>query len=298
MPPADVLPRRYPVACRVIVFVVTTRITAGMPTGLADALKERDAHVVQSWSWAFRHYAYAEAPGAQLFARHTTDPQDEANLAHEAAVRASIGSDGALRVPRILAAGSNWSLEQAIAKSPFAGPVCIDRALDAAAVLAHVTLPEPPRRRRPLDTARRRLRTITSPLPLADIRAARRIRIDPELPLVTTHGDFHRANLLVDENALWVIDWELSGRGPAGRDLLHLWCSLDDEEDRARLFRGIVELVGQRHEHALLKLRYSAMVATIATLLTAHHRFDRDRSRAERLLLDLPTLRAEARVAL
>jgi aminoglycoside phosphotransferase (APT) family kinase protein len=115
---------------------------------------------------------------------------------------------------------------------------------------------------------------------------------------VTTHGDFHRNNLLVGDGPLWVIDWELSGRGPAGSDLLHLWCSLDDEEDRERLYRGIVELIGRRHEHALLKLRYSAMVATIAGLLTAPHLFDRDRSRAERLLADLPVLRAEARTAI
>ncbi len=268
-----------------------------LPADLARALEERDAHIVRSWSEADRHYAFADSPGVRLFARYTRDRADEETLAHEAAVRAAIGSDGPLRSPPILAAGDNWLLEQGIVKRPFSGAACIDNALAAAAELTSLELPQLRRRRRALVTARRRLLTITSPLPYADVRAARRIRDQPELPIVTTHGDFHQANLLAEDSALWVIDWELSGSGPAGSDLLHLWCSLDDDEDRDRLFQGTRELVGRRNERALLALRYSVMVATIAALFTAHHSFNRDPLRAEGLLAQLPPLRAEARAA-
>jgi hypothetical protein len=270
---------------------------AEMPAGLGEALAERDAHVVRSWSEASRHYAFAESAGTCLFARYTTDRADEHTLSYERSIRERIGSEGVLRAPPVLAAGNDWLLERGIMKRPFGGVVDVDRALAAAAQLASLDLPEREHRRQPFASAQRRLRTLASPVPFADVRAARRIRNTVKLPLVTTHGDYHRNNLLVEADALWVIDWELSARGPAGSDLLHLWCSLDGEEDRDRLFRGAVELVGRSHEPALLALRYSSMVATIVALLASHHGFDRDRSRAEQLLARLPQLRTEARAS-
>jgi len=40
------------------------------------------------------------------------------------------------------------------------------------------------------------------------------------LPTVLAHGDFQPANILVDADRLWLIDWEYSGRRQAAYDAL------------------------------------------------------------------------------
>ena len=40
------------------------------------------------------------------------------------------------------------------------------------------------------------------------------------LPTVLAHGDFQPANILVDADRLWLIDWEYSGRRQAAYDVL------------------------------------------------------------------------------
>ncbi len=43
---------------------------------------------------------------------------------------------------------------------------------------------------------------------------------DWNVPISQTHGDFQPANILVDGDQLWIIDWELTGRRQAAYDLL------------------------------------------------------------------------------
>jgi aminoglycoside phosphotransferase len=44
--------------------------------------------------------------------------------------------------------------------------------------------------------------------------------VGDRLPTVLAHGDFQPANILVDADRLWLIDWEYSGRRQAAYDLL------------------------------------------------------------------------------
>ena len=140
----------------------------------------------------------------------------------------------------------------------------------------------------------RRTRLALSRLPVRDVARARSILAASPLPLVTSHGDFHVGNVLVSDGKAWVVDWELSGRRPLGHDLMQLWATLPDARDRDRLWEGALALVGTEHEHALARLRYALVVRTIANMLAAPERFDRDSEGANRLLALLPALRSAA----
>jgi hypothetical protein len=131
-------------------------------------------------------------------------------------------------------------------------------------------------------------------VPLGDLRASRRTLAEPGLPLVTSHGDFHRGNVLVSGGAAWVVDWELSGRRPAGYDLMQFWATLDLPEDRERLFETTVMSVGSAHRAELLRLRHALLVRTIAAKLSSRMNFDRDPAGAHDLLTLLPAVRQEA----
>ena len=236
----------------------------------------------------------ADAPGGPLFARFSSDPRDVAVFEHEAAVRQIIGSDGALRAPPVLDAGTAWMLEARKETDAVAGPQSVDAVIAAAAELPRQDLPaadgsEASTER--LLAARRRARVAVSPLPVRDVARARRIIEGTDLPLVTSHGDFHIENILISEGAAWVVDWELAGRRPAGYDLMQLWATLAAPADRERLWAGTLDTVGAKHEHELRELRYALVVRTIANKLAAPQRFHRDREGAERLLALLPELR-------
>ena len=111
------------------------------------------------------------------------------------------------------------------------------------------------------------------------------------LPLVTTHGDFHPGNVLISSGAAWVVDWELSGHGPAGFDLL-LFGSTVESEDRERLLEAAVELAGDRREAQ--RLAYAVLVRAAAAKLSSAQPFDRDPEGAKRLLALLPAARQAA----
>jgi hypothetical protein len=239
---------------------------ASLPGELAGALDRLDAEVVTVEGHRARGYVVAEAPGERLFARFTTDPADEAVLAHEAAVREIVGAAPPLRAPPVIDRGDRWMIEPRIDPGPPGGAAAIDRALEAAGELARLSLPTtPPSGRRFLraEKWRRAFRMARSPLGVGEIRRARRLLAGSGLPRVTTHGDFHAGNLLGGSEGPWIVDWELSGRGPAGADLIRLWTTLDDDEDRERLFEGTVELIGRARRHDLLILRYALLVQTL-----------------------------------
>lgn len=270
--------------------------TDAAPPGLVDALASRGATVVGSWAEGAREYLFADSAEGRLFARSSHDPADVAVLEHEAVVRAVVGAEGPLRAPRVLERGFDWLLEKAIEAEPFGGPDHVALVSAAAVRLQELDLPA-----RPLGNgspralkALRRFRMLISPVLLADVRRARRILAESELPVVTTHGDFHPGNVLVSGNGVWVVDWELSGRGPAGSDLLHFWSTIETPEERQRLFDAAVELAGADHKRELLRLRYAVLVRAIAAKLAALMPFDRDPEGARRLLALLPEVRREA----
>jgi hypothetical protein len=237
----------------------------------------------------------ADSPGGALFARYSSDPRDVAVFEHEAAVRRIIGSGGALRTPPVLDAGRAWLLELRKEAGAVKGADAVDAVVAAAAELPRHDLPQADggsgRAAGMLLAARRRARVAVSRLRLRDVARARRIIEGTDLPLVTSHGDFHVENILVSESAAWIVDWELAGRRPAGYDLMQLWATLPEASERERLWQGALRVVGVEHERALRELRYALVVRTIANKLAAPQRFHDDREGAERLLALLPELR-------
>jgi Phosphotransferase enzyme family len=251
--------------------------------------------VEQTWREDFRGYLVAHSPGGRLFGRWSDNPVDQATLEHEAAVREIVGAEGALRTPRVLDRGGSWLLEEAIDSEPCEGPENVDAVAAAAERIPQLDLPPAPMRfGRRGGTIRRRVRLLRSPLPLRDVRASRRTLADPALPVVTSHGDFHRGNVLLKDETAWVVDWELSGERPAGYDLMRFWSTLEQAEDRDRLFEATVEFVGAVHRPALLRLRHALVVRTIAAKFSSSLAFDRDVAGAHELLALLPAVRAEA----
>ena len=248
----------------------------------------------RTWREHLRGYLFADSPEGRLFGRWSDDPQDEATLSHEAAVREIVGTEGPLRAPRVLEQAAGWLLEEAVDSEPCEGPERIGAVAAAAERIPHLDLPPAPARRGRGGSLRTRARILRSPLPLRDLRMARRTLDDPGLPSVTSHGDFHRGNVLVQDSAAWVVVWELSGERPAGYDLMQFWATLERAEDRERLFEAAVAAVGTTHRPALLRLRHALVVRTIAGKFAAPMAFDRDRGGAHDLLELLPELRAEA----
>lgn len=262
-----------------------------IPPGLAEALERRGAKLERAWWEGSRSYLLATSPEGRLFGRASRDPADATMLQHEAAVREIVGSEGPLRAPPVLERGPGWLLETAIEPEPFGGADHVGLVAAAAERLQGLELPEPPARaERP--SVRARLRLLASPLPVADLRRARRVMAEIRLPLVTTHGDFHPGNVLINGGAAWVVDWELSGRGPAGSDLLLFGSTVERAEDRERLLESAVELAGDRSE--ALRLAYAVLVRATAAKLSARQPFDRDPQGAKRLLALLPASRRAA----
>ena len=245
----------------------------------------------RGWSEGARSYLLAASPEGRLFGRASRNPADAAMLEHEAAVRGIVGAEGALRAPPVLERGSDWLLETAIDPEPFGGTAHVELVAAAAERLQGLELPALPGRPG-RGRARARLRLLTSPLPVADLRRARRLLAETRLRSVTTHGDFHPGNVLIRGGAAWVVDWELAGHGPAGSDLLHFASTVDNPEDRERLLEAAVQLAGDRSE--ALRLAYAVLVRATAAKLSAAQPFDRDPEGANRLLALLPAARQAA----
>lgn len=247
----------------------------------------------RTWREQFRGYLFADSAEGRLFGRWSDDPGDHPTLAHEAAVREVVGTDGPLRAPAVLESSATWLLEEAVDSEPCRGPDRVDAVANAGEQIAQLDLPPAPRRDRGV-SMRTRMRIARSPLPLHDFRASRRTLADPGLPQVTSHGDFHRGNVLVRDGVAWVVDWELSGKRPAGYDVMQFWATLDGAEDREYLFELAVSSIGADRRRELLRLRHALVVRTIVGKLAAPMAFDRDPAGARDLLALLPVLRAEA----
>jgi hypothetical protein len=265
------------------------------PSGLVAALDQRGAVVGEIWRAGGRTYGRARAGDEELFLRFTTLSHDRAVIAHDLEVRAIVGGDGPLRTPPAIAAGDDWMLEHAVPDGPLAGPGVIAAVVEAAGVLARTALPELPGHvtgMPRLQTARHRARSLRA---LGrDFVMARWLMARTRLPLVTSHGDFHRSNLRIDDGRPWVFDWELVGRRPAGFDLLQLWTTLEDPGDRETLLAATIELVGNGWRRELLRLRYVLLVRTLVTKLAPTHGFEPDLTAGRALQALLPEARAAA----
>jgi phosphotransferase family enzyme len=267
------------------------------PRGLRDEVERRDATVQRVVQEARRSYVWLECAAGALFARYSADPVDVPVFEHEAETRSLIGTRGPLRAPAVLARGEGWLLEDRIEPRPVAGTAALGLVLEAAAAIARLSLPPAPELPEETWPARlmRRLRLLRLPSLLPHLVRARRLARETELPEVTSHGDFHPANLLLTDSSVYVVDWEMTGLRPAGSDLLQLWASLRSPEDRAQVFAGALDLVGTEHRSALERLRYVLLVQTIGVKMSTALPASRDPAGARRLLSLLPEAREAVR---
>lgn len=275
----------------------TASFVQGAPPDLVHALSRHNAAIVFSWREGLRAFAHAQSPERRLFIRYSDDPADRNNYEYDAAVRTSVGHDRALRVPSVLESGPGWMIEHGVRAEPWDGGVAVDAAIAAAADLPTLCLPERPARGNVSRFAilRRIAQGAAGPIGLHELRAAQRELSSTALPTVACHRDFHPKNILVEDGVAWVIDWERAAPGPLGLDLMRLWTSLGDPDDRARVFEHAVDLTGAAHRPALERLRHAVAVAEANGLHAARNPFDRDDRTLARLIALLPELRPSPR---
>lgn len=267
------------------------------PEQLLEALRARSATIEGFRRIPRRVRVRASSPSEKLFAWYSTDPADQGVVEHEVAVRAAIGTEGALGAPPVLAYGPLWRLEPALEGWGELAGERIDAVVDAIAVLQGSDLPQRPQSgdgdEGPIARWRRRLLMLRSPLPARDVVSARRVFSSSSLPLVTSHGRLIRNHIYPAPGGIWMVDWEELGKRPAGWDALFLSWDLQDPDDRERLFLAIVDLVGARYRSDLLALRYAALVNMLVGKLAGIARVDH-REEGRTLLGELPRVREEA----
>lgn len=275
-----------------------TALPRDCPAGLMEALSERQATVTRVELDPPKTYLWAAVPGGdELFAWYSVSPAQAPLVAYEAEVRSAVGQEGALRAPPLMAFGSLWRLERALRSEAPHGPEIIGRVVEAAQELAGRELPAPPGgvgREPRLASARRRLRIARSPLPSADTIRARRFVRGSSLPLVTSHGEFSRNHVLIEDGVPWIVDWELAAKRPAGFDLMTLWADLDDADDRGLLFEESVRALGAGSRSELRRLGFAVLVRLIGSAVAEPLPQNRNPTRAAALLERLPAARRDA----
>ncbi len=280
-------------------YVPATDPPEDCPQGLLDALARRSARVfaVAANPAVERSYIRASSPSGELFAWFSRDSCQKELAAYELEIRKLIGSDEVLRSPQPLEYADCWRLDRWIDAKPCSGEKAIETIVESARQLQDIRLPKRKgliRKQSGWVSFRRRLRVVCSDLATRDYLTARAVLTGSSLPLVTSHGDFHRRHILLEDGSAWVIDWELSGLRPAGFDLLYLWSDLDGEEDRDYLFERTVGMLGESRRKELLRLRFAMLVRMIAAKLADPEPLARDRPGAQRLLTLLPSVRHAA----
>lgn len=272
------------------------RLESETPAGLVDALRHLGARVVDVQREGRRRYGVVAVGDSEQFARFSLDARDVPALEHEVTVRGIIGAAGALRSPKVVAHGQGWLLEERVGSLPLGGSACVDRIVTTGVAIGSVSLPPPQLRKSAKQRLAARIWALRSPLPVPDLFAARRIVHVTPLPRVTCHGDLHDRNVLYDGSAVWLIDWEYSGTRPAGYDLMQLWSTLENEDDRSRLFEGVVDALGERWRPELRRLRYAVAARMITDMFD--NPSDLDRIAQGKLILGLlPALRLEAKTS-
>lgn len=267
------------------------------PGGMAALLAARSADLVWHQVEGPRTYARYTTADGELFAWWTRDPREAALVEREVLVRQVVGVEGPLRAPALIAHGDGWRLEPWISADPIRGSAAVKTAVAAAQRLATLDLPPSapsvaePRWRAQL----RRARVVASPLRTSEYLRAHALYSRSPLERVTSHGDFHPAHLLyrVEDEAIWLIDWDLAAERPAGFDLMQLWIYLDPE-DREACFEATVDLLGERNRQALVELRYAVLVRMIAAHFAERHAVVRNKPEGRRLLTLLPEVRPAA----
>jgi hypothetical protein len=105
----------------------------------------------------------------------------------------------------------------------------------------------------------RGVRALAAHVPVRTFLAARAAAA--QLPVDgVAHGDFHLGNVLVDGGRPVVVDWEFLGAAPRGTDLLRLWATLPDREQRAVVVRHLLATTpAERRPDLAVLVRWTAL---------------------------------------
>jgi aminoglycoside phosphotransferase len=187
-------------------------------------------------------------------------------------------------VPEVLAAADDgrWLLSRRVHPVPGGGPRWAEAAVDAAMRVAPLPAPPgspwqppaPPALRRARASVGSTGRLVRGGIRLGELRAVRAAAA--QLPLSeVTHGDFRAANAVLDDTGrLVVLEWTGVRSGPRHRDLLTLWASTPDEEDRARIARVVLDRTAGWEEPDVGLLWHAVALEQLAGRLTRADRGD------------------------
>lgn len=154
--------------------------------------------------------------------------------------------DRGIGVPEVLAAadGGRWLLSRRVHPGRTRGERWTSEAIEAAVRIAPLPtppgepwhLPVPGRAGRARTSVEDAARLVWSTVPIGELRAV--LTAARQLPLSEAgHGNFRAANAVLDDGAdrLVVLEWAGVRAGARHRDLLTLWATTPDDEDRERI---------------------------------------------------------------
>jgi aminoglycoside phosphotransferase len=188
-------------------------------------------------------------------------------------------------VPEVLAAADDgrWLLSRRVQQGITSGPRWVAAAVEAALRVA--PLPAPPGGHwtpaAPGAVGRIRMgaedtgRLVRGGVRLGELRAVRAAA--RQLPLAeVTHGDLRAANAVLDEeeDRLVVLEWAGLRSGPRHADLLTLWSTTPDAEDRAQVAEVVRRRTARWEEPDVGLLWHAVALEQLAARITRPDRGD------------------------
>jgi hypothetical protein len=192
-------------------------------------------------------------------------------------------------VPEVVAAADDgrWLLSRRVHPGPSGGARWTAAAVETAVRIAPLPVPpgQPwsppagPALRRARSTVTDTGRLVRGGLRLAELRAVRAAAA--QLPLSEVgHGDYRAANLVVDggtpdgEDRLVVLEWSGVRAAPRHRDLLTLWATTPDPQDRAQVGEVVLSRTAGWEEPDVGLLWHAVALEQLVARLTRADRGD------------------------
>lgn len=188
-------------------------------------------------------------------------------------------------VPEVLGAADDgrWLLSRRVHIGSAGGRQWTESAVDAAVRIAPLPAPAGEPWRPPEGSALGRARAsvqdagrlVRGGVPLGELRAVRAAAA--QLPMVeAAHGDLRAANAVLDEELgrMVVLEWAGVEPGPRHRDLLTLWATTADPDDRERLAEVVLERTAGWEEPDVGVLWHAVAIEQLVARLTRPDRGD------------------------
>ncbi len=192
-------------------------------------------------------------------------------------------------VPEVLAAADDgrWLLSRRVHPGPSGGARWTAAAVETAVRIAPLPVPSGQPWSPPAGSATRRVRSavgdtgrlLRGGLRLGELRAVRAAAA--QLPLSEVgHGDYRAANLVLDSDApdgedrLVVLEWSGVRAAPRHRDLLTLWATTADAQDRAQIGEVVLSRTAGWEEPDVGLLWHAVALEQLVARLTRADRGD------------------------